>query len=445
MRKVLVVGADPAIEQALRLGCVRRRAQAVSRADEQEAAGVAEVALCIAILRGSGDQNLQRIRALSKLFRDAPIVVLARGLGDELAFELSRFAVTDLIALGGSAEEIAERALSHLAETGRDGQSGQAALVGDSPAMRELRRGLRDAARYDSKVLLEGETGTGKGVAARMIHELSGRRARPFVHVDCAALSPTLIESELFGHEKGAFTGAASARRGRFELAAEGTVFLDEIGDLDPALQTKLLRALEDLVFERVGGSQSFPMTARVIAATSRDLGEQMAAGRFREDLYYRLNVLRFQLPPLRERLEDLPMLVEHGLRRLSATLACRQPLVSPALLGTLADHAWPGNVRELVNLLERLLVSRHAEVLDLEDLDAVWRPEAARRTRAEPRAADPGGAPVDDEGERGLIREALLETGGNVSRAARRLGMRRGTLRYKIKRYGLSSLIPRD
>jgi DNA-binding NtrC family response regulator len=439
LRKVLVIGADAGLERALRMACVRRRAQALLREDAQELADAGEVALCVVLLRGPDSEGFERIRALSKLYRDVPVVVLADGIGEELAFRLSRFGVVDLVALPADEDEVAMRSLSHLGEAAASGEGSE--LVGDSPGMVQLRLGLADAARVESKVLLQGETGTGKGVVARLIHRQSRRRARPFVHVDCAALSPSLIESELFGHEKGAFTGAAALRRGRFELAAEGTVFLDEIGDLDLGLQTKLLRALEDRQFERVGGSQALPMSARVIAATSRDLREQVQEGRFRIDLYYRLNVLCFRLPPLRERLEDLPLLVEHGLRRLAAALAVPQPRASRGFLAALADHPWPGNVRELMNLLERLLVSRRVEVLEPEDLEEVWSLEEA--------GGDPSGSMPEPElppgEERAQIEEALLETGGNVSRTSRRLGIARGTLRYKIGRYGLSHLIPKD
>ncbi len=444
MRKVLVIGADAPLEHALRMACVKRRSQAILRDDGQELAGVSDVSLCVVVLRGAGDHGFEQVRTLSKLFRQSPVVVLAEGIGEELAFRLSRLGVADLIALPAAPEPVAMRALSHLLEDEARG-SGGALLVGDSPALMELRRGLQEAARVESKVLLQGETGTGKGVAARMIHELSRRSARPFVHVDCAALSPTLIESELFGHEKGAFTGAASLRRGRFELAAEGTLFLDEIGDLDTGLQTKLLRTLEDRVFERVGGSQALPMTARVIAATSRELRDQVLAGRFRADLYYRLNVLRFHLPPLRERLTDLSLLVEHGIRRLSGELGVPAPRVSGGFLAALADHPWPGNVRELMNVLERLLVGLRAQVLEAEDLDELWQEEEVRASPLESSAMEPDADPGDDEDEPALIRRTLLETGGNLSRTGRRLGMPRGTLRYKIRRYGLSDLIPKD
>ena len=225
-------------------------------------------------------------------------------------------------------------------------------MSGQSPAMQALRDSLARVARLDSTVLLTGETGTGKGRAARVLHDLSPRAGKPFVHVDCAALSPTLIESELFGHEKGAFTNAASQRQGRFEWARDGTVFLDEIGDLDSRLQTKLLRVLDDRAFERLGGTQTLRLRARVIAATSHDLRRAVQAHRFRADLYFRLSVFHFCVPPLRERREDVEELVVHGIAAASERLDIAAPEPSEEFISRLAEYRWPGNVRELLNAM---------------------------------------------------------------------------------------------
>ncbi|MCZ6785174.1 MAG: sigma-54 dependent transcriptional regulator, partial [Proteobacteria bacterium] len=229
--------------------------------------------------------------------------------------------------------------------------------LGESPAMQRLRREIDAVAPLRSTVLISGETGTGKGLVARLLHATSPRAALPFIHVDCAALSPTVVESELFGHERGSFTGAVARRAGRFELAGEGTIFLDEIGDLAPALQAKLLRVLQDREYERIGGGRTLAMTARVIAATHADLPRAVAAGRFRRDLFYRLNVVHLRVPPLRERKGDLPRLVAAGLERIAESLGVRAPQVDEKAIERLAEHAWPGNVRELLNLLERLAV----------------------------------------------------------------------------------------
>jgi DNA-binding NtrC family response regulator len=304
-------------------------------------------------------------------------------------------------------------------------------LIGASEGMRALRSAIGRVARSDATVLVTGETGSGKGLVARRIHALSARRGAPFVHVDCAALSPTVIESELFGHERGAFTDAVTRRAGRFERAGEGTVFLDEIGDLDPRLQAKLLRVLQDREFERVGGSRSLPMRARVVAATHRDLPARVAAGRFRADLYYRLDVLHLAVPPLRERAGDLPALVEDALARIAAQRGGRPLRVPEAALARLRRHPWPGNVRELHNVLERCATLCAGEVLEPRDLEAALRP-----------ALSVGGRAAQAAPDRDVIASELAATGGNVRRAARRLGMARSTLRYRIERYGLGDLV---
>jgi len=329
-----------------------------------------------------------------------------------------------------------------------------AGLVGGSRAMGNLRGQLAAVAAIDSTLLLTGETGTGKGLAARVVHRLSPRAERPFVHVDCAALSPTIIESELFGHERGAFTSAAGRHTGRFELAGDGTIFLDEIGDLDPRLQSKLLRVLDDRCYERLGGVETLAMRARIVAATSHDLRRALRDERFRADLYYRLAVFHLVLPPLRERLEDLPALVAAGLDRLARRLGLARPLATEGFHARLLLHAWPGNVRELMNALERVLVRTRSRLLSATDLDGVLEAELAHHAVGAPARATPegaqGGAPpagpatrreivsAREAAERGEILEALLATRGNVNRAAERLHMARGTLRYRMQKYGI-------
>ena len=300
-------------------------------------------------------------------------------------------------------------------------------LVGSSPAMCRLRAEIRAVAALPSTVLVTGETGVGKGLVARAIHEGSERRHEPFIHVDCAALSPSLIESELFGHEKGAFTGAAARRRGRVEQAGCGTLFLDEIGELDSALQAKLLRLLQDRAYESVGGERTQHLSARVVAATNRDLRRAADEGSFRRDLLYRLDVFQIRVPALRERLCDLPELISVALERLPARLGLDAAELPSALCARLADHDWPGNVRELWNLLERSLILGEAG-LSAESLEPIGAPRG------------PGHG-----GERDRVRSALEASGGNVSRTARRLGLPRSTLRYRITRLELEALIPRD
>ncbi len=304
-------------------------------------------------------------------------------------------------------------------------------LVGQSEGIVRLRAELPRVAASDASVLIWGETGSGKGLVARALHARSARRGRPFVHVDCAALSPTVIESELFGHERGAFTDAVARRPGRFELAGRGTLFLDEIGDLAPELQAKLLRVLQDREYERVGGVETLHLRARVVAATHRDLPAQVAAGRFRSDLFYRLDVLSLRVPPLRERREDLPALLE----QLQAAFGVTEP-PTPDVLDALAQHDWPGNVRELANVVER--------VLTLEGrLDPVAIERALSR-RPAPASAKPLTHVRPDEAmTRERVVRVLAECGGNVRRAARSLGIPRSTLRYRIERWSLGHLLP--
>ncbi len=406
------------------------------------------VAIALLGLSRGDDVDLERVRALAKLLRGAPIGVIARGLAAEFAFRLSRLGIADLIELPAEPLDVVARVAANVAISG--GSSELAALAGESASIRALREEIESIARVESKVLLQGETGTGKSLVARLIHERSQRRLGPFVHVDCAALSPTLIESELFGHEKGAFTGAAGLRRGRFELASSGTIFLDEIGDLDAALQSKLLRVLEDRVFERVGGTQSLPMSARVIAATCHDLMRQVQKGRFRMDLYFRLNVIKLVVPPLRERQEDVPALVRVTAQRLCASLGIAAPTFANGFYERLRAHTWPGNVRELVNVLERLLVSGGSRTFDAEDLDAllhaasdveIAEPAPGRSARPE-LDLDPD---PDEVADAERIAAALRDAGGNVSRVSRRLELPRGTLRHRIHKYRLEHLIQKD
>jgi DNA-binding NtrC family response regulator len=337
-------------------------------------------------------------------------------------------------------EDVVEKCLRRLADSGEMG--GAEGIVGDSPPMRELRRRIKAASRVNSTVLIQGETGTGKGLVARAIHAGSDRSDAPFVHVDCAALAPTLVESELFGHERGAFTGATALRRGRFELAGSGTIFLDEVSEIEPRLQSKLLRVIEDKVYERVGGTQPLLLRARIIAATNRDLYQAVNSGEFRRDLYFRLNVVAMKILPLRERLSDIPLLVDLALQRAKEALGVVTPRVSDDFHAHLTDHTWPGNVRELLNLVERALVERRVDVLEPEILDELLDPLSGLEPEA-PAASALDAAKL--EGEAAVIAAALADTGGNVSRTARRLGMPRGTLRYKIKMYGLVRLIPKD
>lgn len=315
-----------------------------------------------------------------------------------------------------------------------------AELIGESEAIQGLRRQIAAAAPLRSTILLCGETGSGKGLVARLLHANSLRVTERLVHVDCAALPPDLSESELFGHERGSFTGAVARRIGRFEQANRGTVFLDEIGEITPAQQGKLLRVLQDREFERVGGNRTLPMSARVIAATSRNLSRAVADGEFRADLYFRLNVVRIEVPPLRDRPGDVRQLATVGMARLADELGLRPPDLSEQVIDRLAAHDWPGNVRELMNVLERLLVRFSGIRITPEQVEATFKDGCIPRVgqRSERFAGNELGrnGGIGDSVDR--IGTALHENGGNVARAARHLGVPRSTLRHWIRRYGI-------
>jgi len=303
-------------------------------------------------------------------------------------------------------------------------------IVSRDPRMLELLDLLPVVAASDSTVLIEGESGTGKELLARALHALSPRRGRPMVTVNCAAIPETLIESELFGHKAGAFTGATRDQRGKFSAADGGTLFLDEVGEMSAALQVKLLRALQERSFEPVGEARSTSVNVRVIGATNHDLRRDVAAGSFREDLFFRLNVIHLRLPPLRERVGDVPLLVEHFLAQLTAVRGKEVAAVTPEAMGALAAHHYPGNVRELQNAVEHAFVLCPGGIVGVEHL-----PEPLRRA-AVPQGSGLAATLARFEAE--LIREALRESGWNRAAAARRLGVHRTTLFKKLRALGL-------
>src|SRR5450432_4188299 len=323
------------------------------------------------------------------------------------------------------------------------------AIVGDSPALREVLLRVEQVAQTASTVLLRGETGTGKEMVARAIHINSAREAKPFVKVNCAALAPGVLESELFGHEKGSFTGAVARRLGRFELADGGTLFLDEVGDLPLDVQVKLLRVLQEREFERVGGAETIKVDVRVVSATHRDLERQIADGTFREDLYYRLNVFPITLPPLRDRQSDIPLLAEHFLQKYAPGAGKPVHGIDATAVAALTTYPWPGNVRELENLIERALILARGSEITAADLEFTRRPSSspatATATTSARRAGD-GARPLGErlhEQERGAIVAAIDSAQGNIAHAARALGINRSTLYYRLRKHGLEHLLP--
>jgi DNA-binding NtrC family response regulator len=309
-------------------------------------------------------------------------------------------------------------------------------IIGRSTAMQEIFATIERVAATRATVLLAGESGVGKDLIARAIHYKSPRRDRPFVKINCTALPENLMESELFGYEKGAFTGANTAKPGRFEQADTGTAFLDEIGDVPATIQVKLLRVLQEREFERLGSNKTRHIDVRIIAATNQDLRAALEQGTFREDLYYRLNVVPLNIPPLRERTEDIPFLAEHFVKKLAAANASPVESITEEAIRKLLGYHWPGNVRELENVIERSLVLCSGTRLDAADIRLDTAP------RARERAAEdflPEGLSLD-EYEQSIIREALRRAAGNKSQAARLLGLTRNALRYRLAQMGLES-----
>jgi len=302
-------------------------------------------------------------------------------------------------------------------------------IIGNSAALRQVAEMVNRVAGSNATVLLLGETGTGKELTARRVHERSPRAEKPFIAINCAALPETLLESELFGHEKGAFTGAHATKMGRFEMAEGGSLFLDEIGDISGSTQVKLLRVLQEKEFVRVGGTQTISTDVRIIAATNRDLRAAMQAKEFREDLYYRLNVFPISLPPLRQRREDIPLLVEHFTNIASTQLGCPEPEISDEAMALMASYNWPGNIRELQNVVERAVL--------LADGEPIARAQLPREIVGAEAGVETEKAESSLWGyEKAMIVKALQESGWNQSKAARALGISRDNLRYRVKKY---------
>ncbi len=376
------------------------------------------------------------------------IVMTGQGKVDD-AIECIRFGAEDFLLKPVNPDVLAivvERALyKHLlerkvSELEADGSEsfGPEGLVGSSRAMKKVFKGILYAASIDENVLITGETGAGKGVVARAIHQRSDRRDEPFVHVNCAALSRTIIESELFGHEKGAFTGAKDFKLGKFEYAGAGTVFLDEVAEIPVDLQIKLLHAVEEKTVHRVGGNTEIELESRVIAAANRDLSDAVTEGSFRKDLFYRLNILPIRIPPLRERKEDIPILVSYFLEKYCRKHGKPAVTLLPSALARLEEHDWPGNVRELENVLARAVISTKARTLSSDDfttsLLALARDGA--RTHRMVGVEDEDLVDAVEEQLASEYRSALLKAKGNKSHAAKLLGLPESTFRYRLKKY---------
>jgi two-component system response regulator AtoC len=393
--------------------------------------------------------GLTALRELRAGGSDIPVVVLTAYGGVDSAIEATRLGASAYLSKPFDVREVSlavEKALSdHKLRTEvhwlrRSALEGYGDFIGRAAALEPMLHTLSRLEQVDAPtVLLLGESGTGKDVLAREIHRRGPRKNKPFVAVDCAALTETLIESELFGHERGAFTDAKEKKPGLFEVADGGVIFLDEIGEMPLAMQSKLLRALEERSFKRVGGVRRYDLDVSIIAATNRDLREEVAKGRFREDLFFRLNVIAMRVPPLRERTDDVPLLVEAFLERFSKRFGRRVTGVDAEAMSILQAWRWPGNVRELRNVLERMVLLGSDHVIHVEDLPAEirWARPAATTGAGCPFVLPEEGVNLD-EVERGLLVQALERTGSNQSASARLLGISRYALRYRMEKFGL-------
>jgi len=437
---ILVVDDDPGFRRLIEAILVREGYQvetAISVGEALRAGAARSFSLVVSDLKLPDGDGLEVLRWWKENSPETPVIMITAFGTVSSAVEAMKMGAIDYIGKPLTSPDelrllvrrvLEQRRLEAEVELLRD-ESKQRfscdALLTSDPKMLAVLAMVRRVAPTNATVLIIGESGTGKELIARCIHSNSLRAGRVFVPVNCAALSPTLIESELFGHEKGAFTGAVARHLGRFERAQGGTIFLDEIGELDANLQAKLLRVLQERTFERVGGTQQITADVRIIAATNRDLNKAVAEGRFREDLYYRINAFPIEIPPLRERPADIPKLARFFLEKAARSLGKPAPELSPEAESLLLGYSWPGNVRELQNVMERaaILCDRRVGASDL--------PLAA--TRAE--------SPQTIKAiERKAIEEALRANGGNRAKAAAQLGISLRTLQYRLKEYGLVS-----
>ena len=462
---------------------MRRVLEAILRRDGYDVVTVANgnealanmgrgINMVITDLKMPGLDGMGLLRRLSVDYPDVPVVMITAHGSVENAVEAVKLGAFDYLEKPFDQEQIhqivAKAMRTHMLSR-RDARPedptshGRFRLVGDSPAIRQIYAVVEKVADTPSTVLITGESGTGKELVARALHDNSSRRTGPFIKINCAAIPKTLMESELFGYEKGAFTGAVGSKPGRFELAHGGTLFLDEIGEIPVEMQVKLLRVLQESEFERVGGIKTIKVDVRLLTATNRDLAAEIASGGFRDDLFYRLNVVPIHLPALRERRQDIPMLVDHFIARFNERLKKQITGADPEAVERLVAHNWPGNIRELENVIERTILFCERPRIQIEDLPREFgggtvsssQPDLVAAAAAVPAPASPAPSaapPVGEEVgslkeavrvetervERDLIQRALDETGGNVTQAARKLQISRKRLQTKMKEQGL-------
>jgi nitrogen regulation protein NR(I) len=467
VKRVLVADDELNMRRVLEAILRREGYDVITAANGVEALGGMEkskggVHTVITDLKMPGLDGMGLLKKLSADYPDVPVVMITAHGSVESAVEAVKLGAFDYLEKPFEQEQIRQvvaKAINTYALARRDArpeepsERGRFRLVGQSPAIRQIYAVVEKVANTPSTVLISGESGTGKELIARALHENSAREAAPFIKINCAAIPKTLMESELFGYDKGAFTGAVGAKPGRFELAHGGTLFLDEIGEIPVEMQVKLLRVLQESEFERVGGIKTIKVDVRLVTATNRDLLAEVGAGTFREDLFYRLNVVPIHIPPLRERREDIPLLAEHFIAKFNDRLKKEITAITPEAIERLVAYQWPGNIRELENLMERTMLFCEGPEIRVSDLppEVAGAPAAANAATLPPAAA-PGPEEVrpapeslkeavraeTERVERELIQRALDATAGNVTQAARKLKISRKSLQTKMKELGL-------
>ena len=448
--KILIVDDDPSLRKMLE-AVLTNDGYEVTEADDGNNAVSAVKGqffdLILMDVRMAGMSGIEALKHIKKLSPGIPVIIMTAYASVDTAREALKSGAYDYLTKPLDIDElnlILQRALRHyqLEQENRflkerlDDRFDFGNIIGNSPPMRQLFETLAQVAPSEATVLITGESGTGKELIANAIHQNSPRHERPMIKVNCAALPETLLESELFGHEKGAYTGATSRSRGRFQMAHRSTLFLDEISEMSPATQAKILRALQEREIEPVGGETTIVIDTRIIAATNKNLEQEVKEGRFREDLYYRLNVVRIEIPPLRKRTEDIPLLADFFLKQYVEKNRKLIKGFTPRALDIIMRHDWPGNIRELENLVERAVIMARGEMITPEEF-----PPAL--TENDPGAADPPAYSSSGRtlkaAEKEIILRTLEDAGGNRTHTAKILGISRRTLQLKLKEYGIN------
>jgi DNA-binding NtrC family response regulator len=458
-RTVLIADDEANLRKVLAAMLRREGYEVLTAADGAEALDLmakTPIDVVLTDLRMPRIDGMELLRRILAEYRGTPVVMLTAHGTVDTAVTAMKLGAFDYLSKPYDQEELqiiirkAATAADLSVEEPEGEPEGRFGMIGASPSLEDVFRTIEKVAGSPSTVLIYGESGTGKELIAEALHNNSPRADKPFIKINCAAIPRDLIESELFGYEKGAFTGAVSSKPGRFELADQGTLFLDEIGTIPLEMQVKLLRAIQEQTFERVGGVSTIRVDVRLIAATNSNLKAEAEAGRFREDLYYRLNVVPMTLPPLRERTEDIPALVTHFLRKYNKRLNRNVERVTDEALASLGRYQWPGNIRELENVMERAVLFAEGGIVTVDELpDAIREPESTSKPPQTASAKAPIGPLKEivrqhtESLEKDLITRALEETGGNVTKAARRLEISRKSLQNKMKELGLRDPVP--